>query len=773
ANAAANKAEAAAAAANAAANKAEAEAALTRAAARRADEKAAEATAQEARAGIAAHESARLAGLAAMEANNSLQAANRTKEEAQGAVREAAMARVQATVAVTAAAAARSTAAGIAEPADTAIALTAPFAGKDADADFAAEVAAAAEKMGAEQVASAEAKAAEAVKAAEAAEAAAKRANAQVAPAFKAAADAARSAANAARSAAAAMKSAAQAAEEGAKARAAAARAHQADAQAQADAKLARSAANQAYADATAARNAANQAEAEAARARGAAAEADSHAVAADSAAGLAEKEASVAQGAAAQAEKDAADANRFAESAEGHAKSAEAAAKNANTYAREADEAAKKAEEYQREQERKAREAAAKAAEQKGGSPKLTQWEIEALKAAGIPLEDYEKARALADKDILDFLVENGGQIIVDLLFEDIKKCFTEGNFESCFWAVVGALPWGKALQVIKATPAITKALVKIVGGLDDFLDKSAAAKKLISQSKELIDKFRKNPPCPDPDNSFTPATRVLMSNGTYKEIKDVQVGERVLATDPVTGETGARAVTRLITGEGRKALREITVDTDGAAGKATGTLTTTDGHPFWVVNRHAWVDAADLVAGDLLRTPDGTTRELLTVRAWDEPLRVHNLTIDGLHTYYVLAGGAPVLAHNSTCKLYGAALKTAEMANELIESLKQTGKLPGHYVTKDQAKAAGWEEGKALGNHLKDGQIGGDVFRNEDGLLPDYPGRTWYEADIGLTNTMKRSKQPGTRLVYSDDGLAYVTFDHYKSFVLLPNWK
>ncbi len=28
-----------------------------------------------------------------------------------------------------------------------------------------------------------------------------------------------------------------------------------------------------------------------------------------------------------------------------------------------------------------------------------------------------------------------------------------------------------------------------------------------------------------------------------------------------------------------------------------------------------------------------------------------------------------------------------------------------------------------------------------------------------------MKRSKQPGTRLLYSDDGLLYVTTDHYKT--------
>ncbi|MFD5937270.1 polymorphic toxin-type HINT domain-containing protein, partial [Streptomyces sp. NPDC060333] len=668
ANAAANKAEAAAFAANAAANKAEAQAAATHAAAQRANQKAAEATAQEARAGIAAHEAGRLAGLAAMAANNSYQAANRTKEEAQGAVREAAMARLQSTIAVKASDAARSTAAGIADPANTAIALTAPFAGKDVDADFAAEVAAAAEQMGAEQVTAAEAKAAEAVKAAEAAETAAKGANAQVAPAFKAAADAARSSANAARSAAAAMRSAAQAAEDGAKARTAAARANQADAQAQTDAKLAREAANRAFADATAARNAANQAEAEASRARGAAAEADSHAVAANSAANLAEHEASVAQGAAAQAEKDAADANKFAESADGHAKSAEAAAKNANTYAREADEAAKKAEEYELEQQRKAREAAAK---DKGGDYhlKLTDEEIAALKAIGITPEQFEMARQLRNKGFLDFLVENGGQIIVDLLFEDIKNCFEKPNFEDCFWAAVGALPWGKALKIIKEMPAIAKALKRIVTGLNDFLDKSAEAKKLMAKGEEVLEKLRKkNPPCmTGKKHSFAPGTPVLMADGTNKPIQDIRVGEQVLATDPETGKTAGRAVTHLIVGEGDKNLRELTIDTDGTAGQATGTITATDIHPFWVENRHTWVDAADLKTGDRLRTPEGELKELIGLRAWTERIRVHNLTVDDLHTYYVLAGATPVLVHNCGVGSADDAMLALDRAEEL----------------------------------------------------------------------------------------------------------
>jgi Hom_end-associated Hint len=53
---------------------------------------------------------------------------------------------------------------------------------------------------------------------------------------------------------------------------------------------------------------------------------------------------------------------------------------------------------------------------------------------------------------------------------------------------------------------------------------------------------------------NSFTPETHVLMADGSSKEIEDVVVGNKVLATDPETGRTEAREVVALIAGEGEK---------------------------------------------------------------------------------------------------------------------------------------------------------------------------------------------------------------------------
>lgn len=92
-----------------------------------------------------------------------------------------------------------------------------------------------------------------------------------------------------------------------------------------------------------------------------------------------------------------------------------------------------------------------------------------------------------------------------------------------------------------------------------------------------------------------------------------------------------------------------EITIDTDGDAGNATGTLTATAGHPFWGDNQHRWLDAKDLPVGDRLRTPQGELRNVVNTRAWTEVRKVYNLTVGDFHTYYVLAGATPILVHNS----------------------------------------------------------------------------------------------------------------------------
>ena len=43
---------------------------------------------------------------------------------------------------------------------------------------------------------------------------------------------------------------------------------------------------------------------------------------------------------------------------------------------------------------------------------------------------------------------------------------------------------------------------------------------------------------------NSFVPGTKVLMADGTAKPIEDIELGDMVLATDPITGKSAAKTV-------------------------------------------------------------------------------------------------------------------------------------------------------------------------------------------------------------------------------------
>jgi hypothetical protein len=51
---------------------------------------------------------------------------------------------------------------------------------------------------------------------------------------------------------------------------------------------------------------------------------------------------------------------------------------------------------------------------------------------------------------------------------------------------------------------------------------------------------------------------------------------------------------------------------------------------------------------AGDVLQTPSGTA-QVTGVRLFHANTTTYDLTIDGLHTYYVEAGDTPVLVHNN----------------------------------------------------------------------------------------------------------------------------
>ncbi|MFC0540716.1 polymorphic toxin-type HINT domain-containing protein [Kutzneria chonburiensis] len=155
---------------------------------------------------------------------------------------------------------------------------------------------------------------------------------------------------------------------------------------------------------------------------------------------------------------------------------------------------------------------------------------------------------------------------------------------------------------------------------------------------------------PCIPGANSFAGDTKVEMSDGSTKPIDSVEVGDQVRATDPTTGKSANEPVTDVIVGQGLKHLVDVVVTDHGES----DSVTATDNHPFWVVDLARWVNAGQLKVGQHLLTDDGRTVVVGRLRAHDEITRVYNLTVDTLHTYYVLAGETSVLVHNAGCKFW-----------------------------------------------------------------------------------------------------------------------
>jgi Pretoxin HINT domain len=91
------------------------------------------------------------------------------------------------------------------------------------------------------------------------------------------------------------------------------------------------------------------------------------------------------------------------------------------------------------------------------------------------------------------------------------------------------------------------------------------------------------------------------------------------------------------------------ITIDTDSPGGSATGTVTATDGHPFWEPVLRKWLTADQLQPGMWLRTGAGTHVQITAITKQTDHRIVYNLTIAELHTYHVLAGDQAILVHNA----------------------------------------------------------------------------------------------------------------------------
>lgn len=114
-------------------------------------------------------------------------------------------------------------------------------------------------------------------------------------------------------------------------------------------------------------------------------------------------------------------------------------------------------------------------------------------------------------------------------------------------------------------------------------------------------------------------------------------------------------------------------------------------------------------------------------------------------------------------------ASVSTSESIEQLTQQdrvvsyLREHQRLPDFYITKKQARAEGWDA--SVGNlcsAVPGRAIGGDRFSNREKRLPQKAKRVWREADINY----HCGRRQADRLIYSNDGLIYITRDHYRTF-------
>ncbi|MFD7438101.1 ricin-type beta-trefoil lectin domain protein [Streptomyces sp. NPDC059861] len=594
--------------------------------------------------------------------------ADAASKEAAKAVAASAKAAGFAYVTAQAAADAHAAAAQVAQPANDAIQIGSPYVDADSAASLVVLSGQASKSIADQQKAVADAHARNAQAEAAAAKNLAEQAQGDAKQAYVHAANAAAHAATARGYAKEALGYAADAAKAASQASASLARTIEYDRQATEDAAAADRAAGRAEGYAQEARDSADQAALDASAARAAAAEAE-------------------------QAAKD---ARAAADRADAAATEAEQAAKDAEKYAKEAQEAAESAERKQANQQVTSGagtgvggtffvvdEDSIEVTEAKQDNPcelppgfgtsctvtftfkfnatvdfyLCTKPDVPATQS-GCPSSDTvflgsepfkglqkKVTRTFTQADILKGLIDTYLKIGKALLVQDFVDCW-HGSASGCAWAASNFIP-GKALgKAVEALHALDAAMRTGIGVREAFtalkaldLDPSTLAKieSTVNGYEDVVTACRVN--------SFPGDTDVLMADGTSKAIRDVRVGDLVLATDPETGRPATQSVTDTFRHDARR-LVDITV--------AGGLLTSTAGHRFHVDGR-GWTLVSELRVGDRLRAPDGSrdTVTALRDRSGLAPRTVYDLTVDGIHTFYVGTRGLQprnVLVHNCT---------------------------------------------------------------------------------------------------------------------------
>jgi RHS repeat-associated protein len=213
--------------------------------------------------------------------------------------------------------------------------------------------------------------------------------------------------------------------------------------------------------------------------------------------------------------------------------------------------------------------------------------------------------------------------------------------DFVDCADAKVSGCAW--ALSTL-AGGAVLKSIGKVFRGIFGGARASAKMPTVVKVAEQTAAYC-----------SFDGDEEVIMADGTSKPISEVEIGDVVLASDPESGERGERTVTMVWDHE--DVVLDFVMD-DGSV------IATTVDHSFWNATDQAWQRADQIDDGDELVTETGEQLSVHGVAGGTgRAVTAYNLTVEGIHTYYIRTGDRSVLVHNTKCGKYKHA-KIEDMA-------------------------------------------------------------------------------------------------------------
>ena len=197
----------------------------------------------------------------------------------------------------------------------------------------------------------------------------------------------------------------------------------------------------------------------------------------------------------------------------------------------------------------------------------------------------------------------------------------FVEGTISAVSYAATEKFAYGR-------DPSLGEVLsVGINSGI------MAGSMKYIAQEMELV-------------QCFVSGTIVSMASCS-KNIEDIQVRDKVWATNPETGETELKEVTQLFRGQTDEWVHVFAGEEE---------IVCTPGHPFYSPEK-GWIRAGELRIGDTLVTLEGSS--IIIERIYREQLETpettYNFEVEGFHTYYV--SDVELLVHNKCSNDLGKA--------------------------------------------------------------------------------------------------------------------